>query len=605
MSAFVCILDRSGAALDRDDLLRLTAPLDVYGGELASLCRGPVGIAIRHPPGPSSAERHGPLVDPESGRVVAVAGRFGLLDAGARPATSVEPAAFALQASARPIGDLLARVAGAFVLVVAEPAHATLSVVRDHLGAIKLYYYLDPRWLIAASEPAAILRHPAVSDELDQSAAARFLGFRFPPGDRSFFRRIRELPAGHRLHVTGGAARSERCWRLRRLRPERGRSREEVRADFLARLEQSVRLETAGLEPRRIALSLGGGLDSSALAALAPRGIRAFSWTFEETPPHDERPNVEALSQHLDLAVRWVQGDGHHPLCEGFTDRFVHPGSPYVNAFASIKAELYRAARAEGCTRVMVGDAGDVLYAAQEYWLRDVLLGARAGAVGSLVATLRAARQGSVPARAALRRLLPVELVGGVLGGGLLGGAARPRPRWLTPWARSLLPREGVSPIVPATPRRRRYELAAGARNAEIESEEQRLFARCGVERSNPFWFWPLLEMVLGLSADWSYRDGRTKVLSREAFTTLLPQRVVESPRVGLLGDLFLRGIDANRAWIRDEVLRRPRSDWRRYVDPGFLEPALSAGGAVRFEHTILWRVISYELWQRRLIAGG
>lgn len=596
MSAFVCILDRSGAALDRGDLLRLAAPLDVYGGELSSLCRGPVGIAIRHLPGPSCGERHGPLVDPGSGRVVAVAGRFGPLDAGARPATGFQPAAFALQASAQPIGGLLARIAGAFVLVTAEPAHATLSVARDHLGALKLYYHLDPRWLIAASEPAAILRHRAVSDELDESAAARFLGFRFPPGERSFFRRIHELPAGHRLHVTAGAARSERFWRLRRLRPERGRSREEVRAEFLARLEQSVGLETAGLEPRRIALSLGGGLDSSALAALAPRGIRAFSWTFEETPPQDERPNVEALSEHLDLAVRWVRGDGHHPLCEGFTDRFVHPGSPYVNAFASLKAELYRAARAEGCTRVMVGDAGDVLYAAQEYWLRDVLLGARAGAVGSLVATLRAARRGSVPARAALRRLLPVDL---------LRGGARPRPRWLTPWAQGRLSREGVSPIVPATLRRRRYELAAGARNAELESEEQRLFARCGVERSNPFWFWPLLEMVLGLSADWSYRDGRTKVLSREAFAGLLPQRVLDSGRVGLLGDLFLRGIDVNRPWIRAEVFRHPRSDWQRYVDPGFLEPVLSAAGGIRFEHTILWRVISYELWQRRLIAGG
>jgi hypothetical protein len=51
-------------------------------------------------------------------------------------------------------------------------------------------------------------------------------------------------------------------------------------------------------------------------------------------------------------------------------------------------------------------------------------------------------------------------------------------------------------------------------------------------------------------------------------------------------------------------VFRRPRSDWQRYVDPRFLEPSLAATGATRFEHTILWRVISYELWQRRLIAG-
>lgn len=597
MSAFVCILDRSGGALDRRELLRLADPLAPYGSTLSSFCEGPVGIALRHDGNPAARERHGPLADPATGRVVAVAGRLHLLDpSGGEPSMG----AALLAARPWPDADLYASSAGAFVLLHADPRRGRLSVARDHLGALKLYVHVGPRWFLAASEPTAILRHEAVGDDLDERAAARFLGFRFGHGERSFFRDIRELPPGHRLEVDADGARQERLWRFRGVRGDRGRPPEEVGAEFVARLGRSVALESAGLEPERIALSLSGGLDSAALAALAPRGIRAFSWTFAETPACDERPQVEALSEHLDLPVAWVRGDGHHPLCPGFADRFVYPASPYVNAFASLKAELYGAARAEGCTRVMVGDAGDALYAAQEHWLRDVLLGARSGAAGSLSATVRAARGGSVPARAALRRLLPVDLLWAVL----RGGVARPRARWLTPWARALLPAERLSPIVPPTARRGRYELAAGARNAELESEERRLFARCGVERSNPFWSWPLLEMVLGLSAEWYHRDGRTKVLSREALAGLLPQRVLESPRVGMLGDLFLRGIELERRWIRDEVFLRPRSDWQRYVEPAFLEPALSAAGPIRFEHTILWRVIGYELWQRRLITG-
>jgi hypothetical protein len=190
--------------------------------------------------------------------------------------------------------------------------------------------------------------------------------------------------------------------------------------------------------------------------------------------------------------------------------------------------------------------------------------------------------------------MLPVRVLRSALG---------PGPRWLTASGRTLLPPATLSPIVPRSWRRRRAELIAGAKHTEIESEEQRLFARCGVERSNPFWTWPLLEWAIGLPADWSHRDGRGKVLSRQALAGLLPAAVLDGGRSGLLGSFFLRGIERERRWIEDRVFRHPRSDWQRYVDRGFLEPVLAATGSIRFEHTILWRVIGYELWQRRLIG--
>jgi asparagine synthase (glutamine-hydrolysing) len=605
MSAFVCILDRSGAPLDRHHLLRLAAPLDIDGRELAAFCEGPVGIAIRRPEGAAADPRHGPLVDPASGRVAAVAGRFGLIDAaaaGEAPAGVGSSDAAALALAAGPHGvegkqgvdGLLARVAGAFVLISADPRQGALSVASDHLGSCKLYYFLDHRWMIAASEPTALLRHAAVSDELDERSAARFLGFRFAAGGRSFFRHVRELPPAHRLRVDATAVYSEPYWRLRPRRVARGQSPDAVGGELLARLGHSIALELAGVEPRQVALSLSGGLDSGALAALAPRGVQAFSWTFEETPECDERGRVAAVADHLGLPVHQVRGDGLHPLCEGFAERFAHAGSPHLNAFAALKARLYDAARAAGCTRVMVGDGGDTLYAAQEYWLRDVLAGGRPGALASLAATLRAARRGNPFARLALLRVLPVRGLRSALG---------PGPRWLTAAGRSLLPPAAPSPIVPRSWRRRRAELIAGARHTEIESEEQRLFDRCGVERSNPFWSWPLLEWAVGLPADWSHRDGRGKVLSRQALAGLLPARVLEGGRSGLLGSFFLRGIERERRWIEDRVFRHPRSDWQRYVDRGFLEPFLAATGSIRFEHTILWRVIGYELWQRRLIG--
>ncbi|HUF78636.1 MAG TPA: asparagine synthase-related protein, partial [Thermoanaerobaculia bacterium] len=597
------VLERSGATLDPRELHRLAEPLASYGAEVATFCRGPVGIAIRHRGGSEASPRNGPLIDPETGRVVAVAGRFRRTAGAAEVGSAADRretggcAALALERCGEPAGDFLGGLSGPFVLLVADPDRGSISIARDHLGSLKAYYFLDRHRLVAASEPAAVLRHAAVSDELDEGSAARFLGFRFGHGKRSFFRQIQELAPAHRLHVTATEARTEQYWRFRRLPSLASRSPQEISEELLGLLGRAVADDVAGLAPGQVALSLSGGLDSTALAALAPRGVRAYSWYFDDTVEGDERPQIESVSRHLDLPIHWVRGDGLHPLCGDFTDRFVHESSPYVNPFSALKCRLYQAAREAGCERVLVGDGGDALFAGREYWLRDTLAGGRPRALLSLAATIRRAARGDRFARRALRRLLPARGP---------GRAARPRAvPWLTAAARAALPQEAFSPILPPGRRRARHELSVGARHTELESEERRLFARCGVDRGNPFWSWPLLELAIQLPADRLCRDGRTKSLTREAFRGRLPRQVLESDRAGLLGAFFLRGIELSRAELRETVFRRPASDWRRYVRADWLETHLEATRSIAFGHTILWRVISYELWHRRLVRGA
>lgn len=605
MSAFVAILDRSGETLDPGELRRLAEPLSTYGTEVATFCRGPVGIAVRHRGGPDARRRHGPLVDPGTGRAMAVAGRFREVAESARSESPAAGAADLLARGAYPGPDLLARLSGPFTLLVADPGEGSIEIARDPLGSHKVYYFLDGRRLVAASEASAVLAHDAVPDDLDEGSVARFLGFRFGHTEASFFRRVRELPPAHRLRVTADDARTERYWRFRRLRPAVGPSEEEIARDFVRRLERAVADETADLEPGRVALSLSGGLDSTAVAAVAPRGVRAFSWTFDEEPKGDERAAIEAVARHLTRngtrhgtrPVHWVRGDGLHPLAGDFAERFVHRSSPYLNAFAALKCRLYEAAREAGCERVLVGDGGDALYAAREYWLRDALAAGRPWALRSLAATARRAGRGDRLAQASLARVVAPRGLRSRLRGG---------PPWLTPEGRAALTEPVPSPILPPGRRRRaRYELVAGTKHTEIESEERRLFALCGVERGNPFWSWPLLEWALGLPAHWYQRDDRSKVLTREALRGRLPEGVLEAPRRGLLGSFFLRGIELRREEILETVFRRPRSNWQRYVRREWVEAYLAATGEIAFGHTILWRVIGYELWSRRLAGEG
>jgi asparagine synthase (glutamine-hydrolysing) len=586
LSAFVCILHRDGTAVEPRELHRLAGPLASYGDETASYCRGPLGLAVRHR---GRAEDH-LRVDARTGVVAAVAGRFTALDG--LPAGGAGAAALlAARGDADPI--LLAAACGSFAVLVTDPARGRLVLARDHLGDVAVHYRLDRRRLLAASDPAALLLDPAVPGELDEAAVTRFLAFRSAHDGRSFFRHVRTLPPAHRLEVSPDAETVEPYWRFRRL-PAASDAPEEVAAGFRQRLERAVARAVAGVDPRAVAVSLSGGLDSTAVAALAPRGLRAVSWTFEATPEADERPRIEAVCRHLGLPVTWVPGAGLHPLCDGFAERFVHSGSPFVNPFAALKCRLYEAARETGCRHVMVGDGGDALYAAREHWLHDLLAGRRPGALGSLATTLQRAGRGDRFARLALRRLLPLE--------GVRRAVRRPPP-WLTAAGRAALPPEAWSPILPPGPRRGRHELAVGARHGELESEERRLSDRCGVERANPFWSWPLLEPAIQLPAWWYHRDGRDKVLAREALRGLLPASVLDAGRGGLLGAVFLRGLALRRDEVLDTVFRRPRSDWQRWVRRAWVEPWLDRLDAIAFGHTILWRVISYELWCRRLGA--
>lgn len=550
MSAFVCIFHRDGSGVDPRRLRRLAEPLADDGDETTVHCDGPLGVAVRH------RGRAGVRVDRQSGAVSAMVGS---LDA-----------------------------------VVADPAAGTVCITRDRLGGHAVYYSLDARWLIAASDPAAILRHETVSDDLDEGSVARFLGYRSGQPAASFFRHVRQLPPAHRLLVTGSGESVEQTWRFRRL-PEAGdRPPEEIAADFRRRLEVAVADAMAGLEARRVAVSLSGGLDSTAVAALAPRGVRAFSWSFETTPEADERPRIAAAARHLGLPVTWIPTAGLHPLGDDFAERFVHVGSPVVNPFAALKCRLYAAARDDGCVRVLVGDGGDAPYAARHEWLHDLLAQRQPGALRSLAVTLGRAARGDRSARRALRRLVPLEALRRTL---------RRDPPWLTAEGRAVLPPPTLSPILPPGPRASRHELSVGAPHTELESEERRLAARCGVERGNPFWTPRVLESAIQLPAWWYHRDGRDKPLSRLAFRGLLPEEVLEGGRSGLLGSFFLRGLELRRDELRESVFRHPRSDWQRYVRRGWVEPYLETTDSIAFGHTVLWRVISYELWHRRLLG--
>ncbi len=183
-----------------------------------------------------------------------------------------------------------------------------LDLVRDHFGVRPLQYaHLPGRHVAFASLPAALLETGLAARELDPVAIEAYHGFGFAPQELTYYREIRSVLSAHVLCFSPDrAAEPRRYWRLpipRRLPFESDQA--ELAAELGDRLDRAVRRR---LPPAGAATGeMSGGLDSTPIAVLAARALRAGGRTFHGysmqeprdrpgLPFVDEAPDVEAAA---------------------------------------------------------------------------------------------------------------------------------------------------------------------------------------------------------------------------------------------------------------------------------------------------------------------
>ena len=198
------------------------------------------------------------------------------LASAAAPFCSATDTEVILRGYARWGDEVVTRLRGmfAFALFDATPARPRLVLARDRLGIKPLYYYRDGERLVWASEVRALLRSGLVPDEENPEALVRFLQLGSVPAPQTTVKGVMALEAGHCLIVEAGPPEIRRFWDLAAFTPARGGRatpprRAEAVAQTRALLEDAVGLHLVGDVPLGVFLS--GGIDSSALVALASR----------------------------------------------------------------------------------------------------------------------------------------------------------------------------------------------------------------------------------------------------------------------------------------------------------------------------------------------
>lgn len=467
--------------------------------------------------------------------------------------------------------DCPSHIEGDFAFAIQDERTGAIFCARDAFGVKPFFYVHLPGKLFAfASQPHLLLALDDVPRDVDEDRIADYVDLRFDDAERTFYRAIRRLPAGHTLTLRDGNLSIRRWWSPRDVKPLRLRGgdaayAEGYREHFVRAVRERMRVD----DPAHLGAMLSGGLDSSAIACVARDERRAqgapplpvLSWIFSDAKEADEREYQQAVlaaGGMRPLTLDSATNDGS-PWSD--LDLLLPDGPPYAPNYY-LNTEAAKLARSEGIRVLLDGLGGDVTVSRGSHRFIELFTHGR---LVTLARELRAL---------ASRR-----------------GTAEPLPR--------LFAAHVAAPLAPATLMRllsrvRRRKYAEPRRFYSVREEHldqlqspflaeglelfDRMLAPFGIEGRYPFFDRRLAEYCLSLPSDQKLADGYTRMVARRAMEGILPDAVRWRAGKGAPGlhiitalrargaelePLFTRDADLVRRWIDVDALRRTYGELR------------------------------------------
>ncbi len=488
-----------------------------------------------------------------------------------------------------------------------------MILARDRAGKKPLYVYEDDQRVLFASEMKAILAHPGVRAEIDETAVPLYFLHGFVPHPQTIYKRIRHVEPGS-LEVIdpSGAVRARRYWQLTfpnvAAQPLPPRSRRRTAAEVRALVTEAVRKRLMSDVP--LGAFLSGGIDSTIVVAvmsqLSSEPVRTFSIGFEGDPAFDETSIARATAarfgtRHTEFRVK--------PSAIDLIDTLIyHHDGPFGDSSA-IPTYLVSKLTREHVTVALTGDGGDEVFAG---YLRfaAALAGESvprhaAAAASRLLSVLPGTRNERHPLARARR---------------FARFATLPLLDRLTAWAAvfyddveqlldpALLARvgpvdrhahlRGLAGIDGATPLSRLLAVNFHSYlHDDLLIKADRMSMANSLEARAPFLDRALMDYVAQVPDDYKLQGSTTKAILREAFVDVVPADVMRGAKRGF-------GVPLD-GWFRNELhdyvhdlLLSPSARFRSYVSQPYVRRLLDqhASGTANHGHR-LWTLLTFERW--------
>ncbi|MEM8712112.1 MAG: asparagine synthase (glutamine-hydrolyzing) [Planctomycetota bacterium] len=256
------------------------------------------------------------------------------------------------------------RLRGEFAFVLWDDRKQTLFAARDRSGVRPLHFseQAGEAEILVASEARGLFSM-GVHPDWNIEALGVALTLQYPPASESLFHAVTPLAPGQVL--------VKRCGEPIRLVPyaephkaaasgiDTARTFTDAARSVRDTLDEAVRLRLRAEVP--VAALLSGGLDSTAVAALARRHVTdlaAYTVRFTDSPAHDESAKAAASAVELGLEHRVVELDSY-ALLEALPAAVLQSEGISVNHHVAAKALLMKRLRRDGVVVALTGEGAD------------------------------------------------------------------------------------------------------------------------------------------------------------------------------------------------------------------------------------------------------
>ena len=495
--------------------------------------------------------------------------------------------------------DLLPKLRGMFAFAIWDTTERALFLARDRLGVKPLYLAQVDGGLIFASEIRSILGTELVARRLNREALTAYLAFGSVREPLTIVEGIGLLPAGSYAELREGRLATADYWSPP-LGVDTSISRAAAVDEIAHLLRESVRLRLVADVP--VGIFLSGGLDSSALVALATEEsrsrIRTFTITFDEAA-YDEARAAQQIADRF--------GVDHHPMrlsaqraldeMDQALDALDQPSADGINTYFVSKA-----VREAGIAVALSGIGGDELFAGYPAF-RTYGLASRVAALLRLLPVARPQLDAGVRSGvrksvallgtrgdpfamyATFRAMFLPDQVGRLLAS---SERAEPAPTGFDEAiARFAAGREGDAVAAYSA-----FELTNYLRNTLLRDMDVMGMAH-GLEIREPLLDHRLVERLLTIPASMKLSARRKKPLLVDAVPGL-PGAPARRPKMGftLPFETWLHG--PLRQWARDRLLG---SD---LLAPAEVSSVWSAFERGHISYSRIWTLIALFDWARR-----
>ncbi len=254
---------------------------------------------------------------------------------------------------------------GEYAFLVWDAERHSAFAARDHVGLRPLHWHWDGKRLLVASDIAGVLAAGDIERKLNPGVVAEHLAFHFTSHDETLWQGVMRLPPAHAMQIDASGPRVFRYW-MPPLEVSLRYPREEQYVEhYRELLADSVRRASRTHLP--LACEVSGGLDSSAVFALAVRdfaagrlpapSIRGYTWSFPPDGPEDEAEFVDAVAEHLGVTVRSIKP--FLPDFDWFVKRSRADCDMAIYPNTAMGVNIARAATADGARVILNGEGGD------------------------------------------------------------------------------------------------------------------------------------------------------------------------------------------------------------------------------------------------------